>query len=74
MHHNTNKECVYLIHYVDNMLLIGPNMKVVNKIKMELGKEFDMKDLRLARRILHMEINWDRHNSCLYVPQIHYVL
>lgn len=47
------------------MLLIGPNMKEVNKIKIELNKEFDIKDLEHVRRILGMEINRDGSNSCL---------
>lgn len=41
LHHNTNKQCMYFfLIYMDNMLLIRPNMKVVNKIRIELNKEF----------------------------------
>ncbi|KAL2527180.1 Retrovirus-related Pol polyprotein from transposon TNT 1-94 [Abeliophyllum distichum] len=32
LHHSSNDDCVYLLLYVDDMLLDGPNMKVVNKI------------------------------------------
>lgn len=45
---------------MDDMLLIGHNMKVVNKIKMKLGKEFNIKDLGHVRRILSVEINRDK--------------
>lgn len=41
---------------MDAKLLIGPNVIVVNKIKIELTKEFDIKDLGHTRRILGTEI------------------
>lgn len=49
-------------------------MKAISKIKMELGKKFNMKDLVHVRRILDIEINRVRSNSYLYVHQTPYVL
>ncbi|KAL2471748.1 Uncharacterized protein Adt_39884 [Abeliophyllum distichum] len=74
LHHSTNDDCVYLLLYVVDMLLDGPNMKVVNKISVELSKEFDMKYLGHSRRFIGMKIDRDRSNSCLFVYQTPYVL
>ncbi|KAL2512601.1 Uncharacterized protein Adt_18201 [Abeliophyllum distichum] len=74
LHHSTNYECVYLLLYVDVILLDGPNMKVVNKISVGLSKEFDMKYLGHSRRFLGMKIDRDRSNSCIFVYQTPYVL
>ena len=69
-----NKGCVFLLSYVDFMLLIGPNMNMINSIKIALSKEFDMKDLGIVRRILGMEIERDRSNSLLFLHYSSYVL
>ncbi|KAL2471752.1 Retrovirus-related Pol polyprotein from transposon TNT 1-94 [Abeliophyllum distichum] len=74
LHHSTNDDCVYLLLYVVDMLLDGPNMKVVNKISVELSKESDMKYLGHSRRFIGMKIDRDMSNSCLFVYQTPYVL
>lgn len=56
------------------MLLIGPNLKLLNDIKTTLNNEFDMKDLRNAKRILGMEIQRDRSNSFLFLHQTPYMM
>jgi len=70
--HDNN--CVFLLLYVDDMLLIGPNLKMINGIKITLDKEFDMKDLGNARKILGMEIERNRSNSCLFLHQSSYIM
>lgn len=65
---------VHLLLYVDDMLLIKLNMKMVNKIKRYLSKENDMNDLGYARGILGTEIDRDRSNFCLFVYQTPYML
>lgn len=72
--HKNKDECVFLLLYVDDMLLIGPDVKRINNIKSVLGGEFDMKDLGIAKRILGMEIIRDRSNSMLFLHQTSYVL
>lgn len=39
------------------MLVVGPNKDQIQELKAQLAKEFDMKDLRLANKILGMQIN-----------------
>jgi len=47
---------IYVVLYVDDMLLIGNNMEVIKEMKMKLSSKFDMKDLDVANFILGMEI------------------
>ena len=48
-HHN--KDCVFLLLYVDDMLLIGSNVKMIDGIKLAFSSEFDMKDLGIAKKV-----------------------
>ena len=42
--------------YVDEMLLVGNNMRVIKEVKMKLSSKFEMKDLDVSNLILGMEI------------------
>jgi len=42
------------------MLIAARNKTHIQKLKVELKKEFDMKDLRKGKKILGMEITRDR--------------
>ena len=46
---------IFLLLYVDDMLIAAKSMIEVNKLKSLLSKEFDMKDLGVAKKILGME-------------------
>ncbi|CAL9233575.1 unnamed protein product [Arabidopsis halleri] len=54
---------VYLLLYVDDMLVAAKDQKEVEKVKKTLSKEFEMKDLGPARRILGMDIIRDRNKE-----------
>ena len=51
---------MYLHLYVDDMLIAANNKEVIRTIKVQLNNEFEMKDLRAAKKILGMEIMRDR--------------
>jgi hypothetical protein len=53
---------IYVVLYVDDMLLVGNNMDVIKEVKSQLSSKFDMKDLGAANFILGMEIKRDRAN------------
>ena len=36
---------IYMVLYVDNMLLVGNNMDLVKEVKLQLSSKFNMKDL-----------------------------
>jgi len=49
-------DLTYLLFYVDDMLIVARNKTHVQKLKAQLKKEFDMKDLEKIKKILGMEI------------------
>jgi len=51
-----NDDPTYLLLYMDNMLITARNKTHVQKLKAQLKKEFDMKDLGKSKKILGMEI------------------
>ena len=51
-----NDDPTYLLLYVDDMLIAAKNKTHVHKLKVQLKKEFDMKDLGESKKILGMEI------------------
>lgn len=51
---------IYLLLYVDYMLLIAKNMSDMSKVKKMLSQEFNMKDFGPARRIVGMDIERNR--------------
>lgn len=47
---------IFLLIYMDDMLIVAKSVRKVNKLKTLLSKKFDMKDLDVAKRILGIEI------------------
>lgn len=47
---------MYLLLYVDDMLIASGDVDAINKLKKLLNSEFEMKDSGVAKRILGMEI------------------
>ena len=53
-------DLTYLLLYVDDMLSVARNKTHIQKLKAQLKKEFDMKDLGEGKKILGMKITRDR--------------
>jgi hypothetical protein len=64
---------IYLVLYVDDMLLIGNNKEIIQDVKNQLSSKFDMKDLGDANFILGMEIKRDWEKRKLWLNQRKYV-
>ena len=64
---------IFLLLYVDDMLITAKSMVEVNKLKSLSSKEFDMKDLGAAKKILGMEIHRDKALGRLWLSQHSYV-
>ena len=47
---------IFLLLYMDDMLVAAKSIVKVNKLKVLLSREFDMKDLGPVKKILGMEI------------------
>ena len=56
------------------MLIAVRNKTHVRKLKTQLKKKFDMKDLGEAKKILSMEITRDRDSDRLWLSQENYIL
>ncbi|KAG8473168.1 hypothetical protein CXB51_035114 [Gossypium anomalum] len=70
---NSDGSFVYLFLYVDDMLIAAKDKGEIRKVKAQLSKEFEMKDLGPAKKILGIEILRDRKASKLYLSQKGYI-
>ena len=52
-------EYMYLLLYVNNMLIASKNRSSIDKLKVQLSSELEMKDLGEAKKILSMKIERD---------------
>ncbi|KAK1552621.1 hypothetical protein Q3G72_020490 [Acer saccharum] len=64
---------VFLILYVDDILLIGNDVGVLTSVKEWLAKQFDMKDLGEASFILGIQVIRDRKNKTIALSQASYI-
>ncbi|GKV42475.1 hypothetical protein SLEP1_g49872 [Rubroshorea leprosula] len=64
---------VYLLLYVDDMLIAAKSMLIIDGLKKQLSGEFEMKDLGAAKKILGMEIHRDRKGGKLFLSQKKYI-
>jgi hypothetical protein len=64
---------IYVVLYVDDMLLVRNNMDVIKEVKSQLSSKFDMNDLGAANFILGMEIERDHTNKKLWLNKKKYV-
>ncbi|CAM8977595.1 unnamed protein product [Rhodiola kirilowii] len=64
---------LYVVLYVDDLLLICPSLPVIMKLKDSLNKVFDMKDLGKAQKILGVKIIRDRKNKQILLSQVDYI-
>ena len=64
---------LFLLIYVDDMLIISPCLKSIEHVQKCLCENFAMKDLGDAKRILGINIVRDRNKSTLVLNQISYV-
>ena len=55
----TGDRVIYLVLYVDDMLLIRNEKEIIQGLKTQLFSKFDMKDLGATNYILGMEIKRD---------------
>ena len=64
---------VFLVLYVDDILLIGNDVGVLSSVKVWLSSQFDMKDLGEASHILGIKLLRDRKQSMLGLSQATYI-
>jgi hypothetical protein len=64
-----NGSTIYLLLYVDDMLIAAKEKLEIAKLNAQLSKEFEMKDLGATKKILGMQITRDRKSGKLYLSQ-----
>jgi len=58
---------IYLLLYVNDMLIAAKNKTHVQKFRVQLKKEFEMRDMGEAKKIFGMEITRDRDSGRLWL-------
>jgi len=67
-------DCViYMVLYVDDMLLVGNDKEIIQDLKTHLSSKFDMKYLGAANYIFGMEIKRDQTKRKIWLNQRKYV-
>ena len=64
---------VFLVLYVDDILLIRNDVETLSNVKKWLAEQFQMKDLGEASYILRIQIIRDRKNKLLAFSQASYI-
>ena len=64
---------VFLVLYVDEILLIGNNKKMLSSVRTWLSNQFEMKDMGDAGHILGIEVIRDREKRMLCLSQEPYI-
>ena len=62
-----------LILYVNNLLLLGEDLSKIEDIKCQLGKLYQMKDLRPASSYLGIWITRDQNTQAIWIDQQVYI-
>ncbi|GAA0172288.1 hypothetical protein LIER_26140 [Lithospermum erythrorhizon] len=69
-----NESFIILLLYVDDMLLVGDDVRKINGLKNDLNRAFEMKDIGETTHILGMQIKRDRTRRHLWLSQEDYIL
>lgn len=64
---------MYIAVYVDDLLIVGPSIAEIKRIKRALRNRFQMTDLGPCSYYLGMSIQRDRQNRILYLSQEAYI-
>lgn len=64
---------IFLVLYVDDILLASSDLSLLNETKNFLSSNFDMKDLGEASLVLEIEIHRDRNRKVLGLSQEAYI-
>ena len=59
---SSNGSFIYLLLYVDDMLIASKDMSLINKLNSQLSNEFEMKNLGAANKVLGIEIHRERQD------------
>ena len=64
---------VYLLLYIDGMLIASEDKPLINNLKYQLSDMFKVKNLRAVKKIFGIEIKRDQKASIIYLSQMKYL-
>ena len=64
---------VFFVLYIDDILLVGNNIKVLSEVRVWLSKQFDMKDLGECTHIFGIKVIRDHKKRMLCLSQASYI-
>ena len=67
------KERLFIITFIDDYIIIGPNKKNIRALKAQLGLKYAIKNQGPASYFLGVEILRDKANRLLYLSQRNYI-
>jgi hypothetical protein len=67
------KSPTYIVVYVDDLLIVGPDMEEIKTVGKELSNQFQMTDLEPCYHYLGITIKRDRARRRLYLIQKTYI-
>jgi len=70
---DSNGKWIYVILYVDDLLICSSSIEEIGSIKEKLSSRFQMKDLRQAKHYLGIEIEYDENKRKLSLSQTKYI-
>ena len=71
-HHSSTRKCIYLIVYVDDIVITGTDQDSIQKLKQHLFSHFQTKDLGKLKYFLGIEVA--QFNSGVVISQMKYTL
>ncbi|RVW27998.1 Retrovirus-related Pol polyprotein from transposon RE1 [Vitis vinifera] len=71
-HHNSSSQCIYLVVYVDDIVIIGSDQEGIQRLKQHLFNHFQTKDLGKLKCFLGLEIA--QYSSGVVMSQRKYAL
>ena len=64
---------IYLLLYIDDILIASKNIEEIEKLKTQLNQGFEMEDLGETNKILGMEITRDREGGKICLTHKQYL-
>jgi hypothetical protein len=69
----SGKNQIYIGIYVDDLIIIGEDLKEIQKVKEKLSQRFDMQDFGELKGMLGIKVDYDREKGTLSLSQGKYV-
>ena len=64
---------ILLLLYVDNLLIAVPSILVINNVRDQIAKQFELKELGPVKRFLGFDVICDRAQRKIFVSQESYI-